>query len=873
MIPIKLSISGFLSYRDPVEIDFTNIQLACIAGYNGAGKSSILDAITWGLFGQARRRDDAVINTQSETAEVSLIFEYESNIYRVIRSNTRGKTTRLELQIATGKGGILSKDPQTMDDNPVSGSGPYSWKTLTENSLRATQAALEDTLRLDYETFVNAAFFLQGKADQFTQQRPGDRKRILSTILGLEIWDVYRARTVERRKSVDAEMVAIDGRLMEINAELAEESSRRTRLAELEGDLDGVMQARVVQESALENIKQVAATLAEQRKLVDAHFNQLKSNQNRLADHEARLESRKEEIKGHKQVISRGSEIEASYQSWVQARDALMHWNEVAEQFREHEKRREGPLLAIESERSRLVQEAENLKGQETTINELLSTMDGYQKNASELQASIETLQVALEDRKNLETELAAALENLANAKAENPRLKAEMDEIKSRIDTLNQTEGAACPLCGQPLRIGERRNLVDELELVGKALGDKYRANQKTFDTTDTQVKDLKSGMNRLAHLDNELLEHKDQLNKTNTRLEQIQAQEKTWNQEGAPRLKEIISILEAESYAQEARTVLAEIDAELKEIGYDAVEHDTIRRVELDGRSAEEEFRSLERAKAALEPLEDEFANLQSQMETLRAEVSAQQAEYDQEAANLAAAEAQAPDIQQAQRSLLDIKERENQLRLEVGAASQKVMVLDDLKIRRDALEAERESLAQVVSQYKQLERAFGKDGVPALLIESALPQIESKANEILERLSGGGMSIHFITQRKYKDKRRDDLRETLDIQISDNAGVREYEMFSGGEAFRVNFAIRLALSEILAQRAGARMQTLVIDEGFGSQDEVGRQRLIETINIVQSDFARILVITHIESMKEAFPNRIEVEKTPRGSVVTVL
>ena len=129
-----------------------------------------------------------------------------------------------------------------------------------------------------------------------------------------------------------------------------------------------------------------------------------------------------------------------------------------------------------------------------------------------------------------------------------------------------------------------------------------------------------------------------------------------------------------------------------------------------------------------------------------------------------------------------------------------------------------------------------------------------------------------MRFITQAAYKDKKRDDLRETLEIQISDGIGQRDYEMFSGGEAFRVNFAIRLALSEILAKRAGARLQTLVIDEGFGSQDAQGRQRLVEAINLVKQDFAKILVITHIDELKDFFPNRIEVEKTGRGSTVQV-
>jgi exonuclease SbcC len=220
-----------------------------------------------------------------------------------------------------------------------------------------------------------------------------------------------------------------------------------------------------------------------------------------------------------------------------------------------------------------------------------------------------------------------------------------------------------------------------------------------------------------------------------------------------------------------------------------------------------------------------------------------------------------------------MLDLQEDENKIRQEVGAAQQLVAVLDDLKERKKELEGGREQLAQKAGQYKSLERAFGKDGVPAMLIEQALPQIEVKANEVLERLSGGDMSIRFITQQEYKDAKRDDLKETLEIQISDSAGVRDYEMFSGGEAFRINFAIRLALSEVLASRAGARLQTLVIDEGFGSQDEAGRQRLVEAINLVKEDFAKILVITHIDALKDAFSHRIEVEKTPRGSLVSVI
>jgi exonuclease SbcC len=163
---------------------------------------------------------------------------------------------------------------------------------------------------------------------------------------------------------------------------------------------------------------------------------------------------------------------------------------------------------------------------------------------------------------------------------------------------------------------------------------------------------------------------------------------------------------------------------------------------------------------------------------------------------------------------------------LLLEVVAARQKVLLLDDLKTLRLSLEADQEALSRQVGRFKQLERAFGKDGVPALLIEQALPQIEEKANEILDRLSSGGMAVRFVTQAAYKDKRRDDMKETLDIQISDASGTRDYEMYSGGEAFRVNFAIRLALQclpnaprsyKMLRSAGGSQVQAASADRSI--------------------------------------------------------
>ena len=92
--------------------------------------------------------------------------------------------------------------------------------------------------------------------------------------------------------------------------------------------------------------------------------------------------------------------------------------------------------------------------------------------------------------------------------------------------------------------------------------------------------------------------------------------------------------------------------------------------------------------------------------------------------------------------------------------------------------------------------------------------------------------------------------------------------YELYSGGEAFRINFAIRVALSRLLSHRAGAKLQLLVIDEGFGTQDMMGREHLIETISSIKPDFKKILVITHIPELKDVFPTRIEITKDDQSS-----
>ncbi len=715
MIPLHLKLSGFLSYRDPVEVDFSSFDLACISGQNGAGKSSLLDAMTWALFGQARKRDESLINLaisrkNDGKAEVGFTFLYEKNIYRVsrvlpapvVKKNLKTKKveiikkpTNLEFQIF---------DPDKTFDTVISYSDLIErgeWRPLTEHTIRDTQIRIESILRLDYETFVNAAFFLQGKADQFAQQPPSRRKEILSKILGLEVWENYKERAASRRKIIESELDLVDGQIQEIDAELAEEEPRRQKLKELEIQLKQLSAVCKTQEAALENLRKVAAS--------------------KIAADKARLEEERRGLKKQEKEIS----------------------------------------------------------DQALAINDLIVRIEIAKKSLSEAEENIAK-------RNSLEGERSMAHEQHAKLKAENELLKSVMDELKARIEQLKATEDAICPLCGQVLSEEHRHSTLKRLNNDGKENGDRFRANKTSLGDLARRIADYDSQISGLANAERERLVHSNSVTQLAERIETMRNSIKNWEDNGAQRLKEIETILASEKYVVEAQEPVANLD--------------------------------------------------------------------------------------DAERVLFDLQEQVNRLNQEVGAARQKVDVLEDQRKRKKKKEVERGELGLQIGRHKTLERAFGKDGVPALLIEQALPDIEIKANELLDRLSDGTMSVRFITQSTYKDKKRDDLKETLDIQISDGAGARDYEMFSGGEAFRINFAIRLALSGILAQRKGARLQMLVIDEGFGSQDTRGRQRLIEAINAVRSDFAKILVITHLDELKDAFPTRIEVEKTETGSTITV-
>jgi exonuclease SbcC len=534
MIPVRMQIKGFLSYHDQVDLHFDTFDLACISGSNGAGKSSLLDAITWVLFGEARRRDDSIINHQSNGAEVILDFDYENVRYRVQRGKVKDKSTTLDFFIQSDDGG---------------------WKTLTEATLRATEDRIKQTLRLDYETFTNASFFLQGKADQFSQQRPGDRKRILASILGLEIWERYKEEAARRRRGVEIELANIEGVLAEIETELKEEEERKTRLAALEKEYIVNKELADVRKKLLDQQRLIADRFATDKKQIDKQTVEIKRLKSELDQRIDDLRVRQEERKNFRTQIDDEKNIRIEYERWLHLQKQLEKMETIAVNFRNYESKRQAPLMKIEGERASAQTEMHGLRTRQSEIVALQNSLVSLSAQVEEYSQIVKTNTDRLAKRPQLEAEFRELVSEKARLKAENSTLKIEMDELKDRITALQQETGALCPTCEKPLSASERQKLLDELNTRGKTKGDAHRENIKMMEQCEIASKEKESELQALQTVESELKQQHRLLDTKTEELRKDQAEIDSWMANGHKRLEILQSMLETEAYAQDAR------------------------------------------------------------------------------------------------------------------------------------------------------------------------------------------------------------------------------------------------------------------------------------------------------------------------------
>ena len=235
------------------------------------------------------------------------------------------------------------------------------------------------------------------------------------------------------------------------------------------------------------------------------------------------------------------------------------------------------------------------------------------------------------------------------------------------------------------------------------------------------------------------------------------------------------------------------------------------------------------------------------------------------------IAASEQLKSHLNEIQQSLNQTNEQIRNQEINIQNIQSKINRAKDSKEKLRQFKSDRSDTENKHKIYTEVANAFGKQGIQAMLIEALIPQIEEETNQLLSKMTDNRLYTTLETTRERRTGKGDPI-ETLDISIADELGKRSYESYSGGEAFRINLALRIALSKVLARRSGASLPVLFLDEGFGTQDSVGREKILDTISAIGDQFEMIIVITHLDDLKDAFPTRIEVVKDQAGSTYTI-
>lgn len=890
MIPLRLQIKNFLSYGSDLQtIDFTHHRLICLSGKNGHGKSALLDAITWVLWGQARKigatskPDMGVLRLGEVEMTVSFDFKFGKEKYRVRRdfSKKYGKPhAHLEF-------GILQDDDYFV--------------SLTDKTMRKTQTKIEQTLGLDFETFVNSSFLRQGGANEFSKKSAKERKEVLGTILGLHHYDAARKITLEEIRTltnetqhlqklhshtqtefetlakVPEEQELVQKELKSLDAETKEiQEKQETWQKNYQAFTDKLQKYKFVEHE----IKQRSARQEEQRAQLQTTLSQWKATHKLILDlpDQAALKKEQQELASH--VVK----CQEALQKNLTTKEELLAQKETLTKL---ERGLEQKFLAeVQIERLAL----ERVKTEKQAGLNLQTTLEKKQKLLSKEK---ETIQQEIEKLRKL-IPPSLLVSDLEEQQALFERHKAlyqqwveqgnfvknQLHELDHKQNLSQESSNPSCPLCEQNLSQARKRFLNKKFEGKAVTLTHRYKRLKMALEKLKPALHVHHKQLQQLKEVE-ALVKQQRETEKQSTVIEKELREIQKAGEEQERQLAKAASLLkELEEKGNKVKTENPEIasltekikglEKILLEVNYKGSEHKYLAEKLKDIESRLQQSEKLPAYRASQAERKSTIFNLCNTLKVLKREQAVaeklwqkEKPAVDQEA-NL---KKEATELTTHARKISEQRETLLQKKGTLEAHEKKRKELEKLQKEQ----AKKISLqATELHDLQQVSTALGKNGIQALLIEDAIPEIEQEANELLSRLTENQATISIESLR---DLKKGGTRETLDINISDSNGIRPYELFSGGEAFRIDFALRIAISKLLARRAGTSLQTLIIDEGFGSQDEEGLNRIMDALYNVQDDFEKVIIVSHLTAMKEQFPVHFYIHKDPNGSKVTVI
>ncbi len=838
MRPLELTVEGFRSYRGPVTFDWRGRRLVGIVGPIGAGKSSVLDAVAFALYGKTPGVGSAtksLIHQLCTEAHVALTFQVDGDVWRAVRAPKRkGQSGHQLVRLA-------SDDP-----------GAETLETVTQEG--QVNAMIEQLIGMDFQTFCRSVLLAQNRFSDFLKATRTERDKVLKGVFGYERLDAAKA-AAERR--LERETLILES--------LARE---RSTIDEACARLDD---ARARAEAAALEVKAYEGAAPEVERLDEAR---------RTA--EADTSAAADRIEGLERIsgsLPEGETVDRVLEAADRAHDAMERAKTGLEAA---EAARASSDAELASVRDRLGDRAE-LRSFEQLVERHEGLVREVERTAGILSAAGSAAEEAAEALGSRKARSVDATEAAARA---DERLREAMAATHDARETLAAAQhaemahelrgelsaGEPCPVCAQPVATVPKRGPGP------KAVAAARKAAAKA-ETSEAEVRaDRERCATAVGSAETAVTEAERRLEETATQLDAAAAdlraaeaglaaaKDSLAKQLGDGEPRELIEARASELKAAEeaAEQAAREVDAARGEL-------DSVR-----GRADE--------IAGSLAKLANDLAAVWGALgapRSLGADPGSIRAGFVDAGEELLAR------LADAARARIDAIER--------GAASADALagVLSTVGLEPDAdFVAERaaavarhatavgaiEELEIQIARTGELERealeAEGRLALTRRLTDDLKPAkflaflLEEERAELAELGSG---LFETLTGGNYRFA-ADDTFDILDLNAADR--TRKADSLSGGETFLASLALALALAEMVA-RGGGRLDAFFLDEGFGSLDPEHFDRAMAGIErlVAEDDRRLVVLVSHVAEMREAIEDLVILDKDDHtGDTVVV-
>ena len=768
----SVQLTNFRLHAD-TRIDF-DLGLTGIIGPNGSGKTTILEAIAWALYGmpaaRGKRQDIRSLSAQGRAGvKVELDFDLSGHRHRVVRT--------------------LSSAELYLDG----ASSPIA------NSTSGVTELLRRRLGMTQQEFFNTYFTGQKELGIMSAMGPAERSQFLSRVLGYEKLTSARALVRERRNVLRGELAGLESALPESEIVARQLADTEARLKETG--------ARA--KSALAKLKKAHdALLALQPKWTDAQ-KERDVHQKAAADARVREGQETALARDLERLEQELAEVAAAKQE-IEAISAELNIHaDLAARLHEMER-----LFQEEGRRKELLRNQQAIDSELLRLRERLGTIGAPEADVQEGEQARATLRARLEQL-NAQHDAAHTdwVRDKQEALTKQEALRAQYKEVKAQRDRLADLgPESPCPICTRPLS-DHFREVLDDLDgqLTAIEVDGKYYRNR---------VEQLQETPAPLKEIQEQIAELEQRVETLNQRITEAQLRAQAHAQitrditEREQRRSQIAAQLEAipSGYHETRHAQLRQQHAQLAPMAERSVRLSTL--TEREPRMRKEADR-----------VRKELAKVRKQLGDLREQLGASRFSEAAFAKLRTSYESATSELRGCELAALGAEKELEAARTARAAAEASRQELERGMERVRALTMERRL-------HEELDVAF--TDIRASLNEHLRPEISELASGFLSELTDG----------RYTDLELDD-----DYNIIVKEDDVPKPVISGGEEDLANLVLRLAISQMIAERAGQAFSLLILDEVFGSLDETRRHNVVELLRRLHDRFEQVILITHVD------------------------